>query len=922
MIAGRTRPVAPLACSTKVESDHDTMLLVRLDAPLPRELAVGDGTALFVCGTCFHHEAKIRSLSFELDGVSQPVRAHGMPRLDLFRSLHPSLDPYATADVTVDPASAEDPHLNSYRSGFWGIVEVAPGNGAARELTLSAQLEDGQTATRTLASLRAPAQREPIELGSADRTGPLVVICMATYQAPIDLFRRQIDSIRSQTHRNWTCVISDDCSTPDRIAAMTEVLAGDPRFVLTRSTRRLGFYLNFERALSLVPPQADYVALSDQDDYWHEDKLETLVAQIGDAQLIYSDARVVDRDGEVLSDTYWVTRRTNHTTLPSLLVTNSVTGAASLFRRELLDHALPFPPAQFAHYHDHWLALVALALGEIEFVQRPLYDYVQHGDATLGHATANRMPGLRSRWRSLVKDPHERVVQWRHHYFIDVCRLTVWATIVRLRCAKLMTAGKRRELQRFITADRSLPALAGMWRRGAQELLGLRSETLGAEWMLAYAFTWRRLLSASVRERPSKRLRLDAVPPGEFTVMPSERRAEREQVRAIADKVAPLAFDVTERAPRRLNLLIPTIDLQHLFGGYIGKFNLAARLADHGERVRIVTVDPAGVIAPDYKQRVERYAGLRGLFDKVELAFGRETQPLQCSPEDGFVATTWWTAHIARDAARAIGRERFVYLIQEYEPFTFPMGSYAALARESYDFPHYALFSTELLRGYFRRHEIGVFAPGGESGEDASASFQNAIAAVSPPTAEQLRARGTRRLLLYARPESHASRNMFELAVLALERALREGAFADWELRGIGALGAGRISLDGVATLELLPRSDEASYTGLLAEHDVGLALMYTPHPSLVPIEMASAGMVTVTNSFENKTQEAMSAISSNLLAPAPTVEGVSQALCTAAERVDRYDERARGSDVAWSRDWNESFADELITRVIGWLRR
>ena len=33
---------------------------------------------------------------------------------------------------------------------------------------------------------------------------------------------------------------------------------------------------------------------------------------------------------------------------------------------------------------------------------------------------------------------------------------------------------------------------------------------------------------------------------------------------------------------------------------------------------------------------------------------------------------------------------------------------------------------------------------------------------------------------------------------------------------------------------------------------------MYTPHPSLVPIEMASAGMATVTNSFENKTADAM----------------------------------------------------------------
>jgi hypothetical protein len=499
--------------------------------------------------------------------------------------------------------------------------------------------------------------------------------------------------------------------------------------------------------------------------------------------------------------------------------------------------------------------------------------------------------------------------------------LTVWATIIRLRCGRLMAAGKRRELDRFVATDRSLPALAGMWRRGAQELLGLRSETLGAEWMLAYAFTWRRLLSASLRERPVKRLRLDAVPPSEFTVMPSERRVESEQVRSVAAKISPLAVEVTDRAPPRLNLLIPTIDLQHLFGGYIGKFNLAARLADHGERVRIVTVDPIGVLPPDYKQRVERYAGLEGLFDKVELAFGRESQPLQCNPGDGFVATTWWTAHIAREAAAAIGRERFVYLIQEYEPFTFAMGSYAALARESYDFPHYALFSTELLRDYFRRHRIGVFAGEG-SGEQDSASFQNAIAAVSAPTVEQLRARNTRRLLLYARPEAHASRNMFELAVLALERALHEGAFRDWELRGIGALGAGRISLDGIATLDLLPRTDETSYTTLLAEHDVGLALMYTPHPSLVPIEMASAGLLTVTNSFEHKTQDAMSAISSNLLAPEPTVGAVSRALRDAAERVERYEDRVNGSAVAWSRDWRESFGDELISRLTGWLRR
>ena len=61
---------------------------------------------------------------------------------------------------------------------------------------------------------------------------------------------------------------------------------------------------------------------------------------------------------------------------------------------------------------------------------------------------------------------------------------------------------------------------------------------------------------------------------------------------------------------------------------------------------------------------------------------------------------------------------------------------------------------------------------------------------------------------------------------------------------------------------------------------------MYTPHPSLVPIEMASAGMLTVTNSFENKTAEAMAAISPNLITAEPSLEGLAGGLAEAAARV------------------------------------
>jgi hypothetical protein len=482
-----------------------------------------------------------------------------------------------------------------------------------------------------------------------------------------------------------------------------------------------------------------------------------------------------------------------------------------------------------------------------------------------------------------------------------------------------MSGAQRQALEDFLALERSWSALAKLgWRAGRE--LAMRPQTLGADWALFQALVWRRLLSASARPRPARTLRLDALPPPDLAPRPERRALDEPASRQIAEKIAPLSLAISDEAPTRVNLLIPTIDLEHFFGGYIAKFNLARRLAAHGVRVRIVTVDAVGPLPRDWRTTIESYNGLAGLFDRVEVAFGRGSGGLEVSRGDAFVATTWWTAHIAHAALHALGGGGFVYLIQEYEPFTFPMGTYAALATASYRFEHFALFSTELLRGYFRRHGIGVYEHGPDGGDDASASFQNAITPIEPPTAQQLAARSSRRLLFYARPEAHAARNMFELGVLALQRALEEGAMRrGWELRGIGTTGGGRrIGLGADLALELLPRARQSDYGGLLREHDVGLALMFTPHPSLAPIEMASAGLLTVTNTFENKTAEELRAISPNLIAGEPTVEAIAGALVEAAAGVEDFERRVRGSRVSWARDWDECFDDALLERVLG----
>ena len=868
---------------------------MQLDAPLPDGLAVGRGTALFVSGTCFAPGERLAGLDVLVDGEPQPVLGHGMPRLDVLRTLR-------------DPAS--------YRSGFWALARVRPGAGPDVVLGLRARLAGGGVGEAELARIPVRTLEPPVDAADAE-----VAICMATFEPPLDLFRRQVESISAQSHADWICVISDDCSAPERFAALQEVVGGDPRFVVSRSPRRLGFYRNFERALALAPAGSRLVALADQDDAWHPDKLATLRAELGAARLVYSDARVIGADGGLRAGTYWSRRRNNHEDLLSLLVANAVTGAAALFPRSLLDDALPFPPAQFAHFHDHWLALCALATGEIRFVDRPLYDYVQHGGATLGHEAANRMPGLRERAAAVRRDPRERIRLWRMHYFVDACRLLALAAVLELRCGDRMPAAKRRALESFTRAERSPAAIARLATRGARDLARRRPETLGAEWMLSHAFAWRRALALSARDRPQRHGRLDAVPPPALDPRPGVRAIGDPALRALAEKIAPLRLAVRDDAVPRVNVLIPTFDLRHFFGGYIAKLNLARRLAERGARVRIVTVDPVGPLPRSWMADVERYSGLAGLFDRVEVTFGRESPGLEVSRGDRFVATTWWTAHIAAAAARELGGEpRFLYLIQEYEPFTFPMGSHAALAAESYRLPHSALFSTELLRDYFRRHALGVYAAGTAPGDEASAAFQNAITAVSPPRAEEIAGRRPRRLLFYARPEGHAARNMFELGALALARAAECGAFAGWTLHGIGTVEGGRRIDLGAATLELLPRTGQGAYARILREHDVGLALMHTPHPSLVPLEMASAGLLTVTSSFENKTPAALEAISANLICAEAGIDSVAGALVAAAAGAEDVARRVRGSRVAWSRDWDESFGDALMERVTGLL--
>jgi glycosyltransferase involved in cell wall biosynthesis len=445
-------------------SAPDPAFHAQLDTSVPRQLELGSGTAIFVLGSAAHARSPVAGLEIDVDGRRTPAMASRMPRLD----------------------------RDTYRSGFWAVVPfpAAAGPGEA-EISLVARLEGGGESRAALARVRlTESDRAPAPAAN----GATVAICMATHNPDPGLFAAQVESIRAQTDPDWVCVVSDDDSDPTARAAIEEVLGDDRRFHLSRSERRLGVYRNFERALALAPRSAALVAIADQDDRWHPEKVAALRAGLGGARLVYSDQRVVGADGAVLRETFWSGRRNNHTNLTSLLIANTVTGAASLMRRELLDDALPFPAAPGEPYHDHWLALVAILTGGIAYLDRPLYDYVQHEASVLGHAGANTVPGRGglAPLRRILRGQRP-AVGWRSLYFFEYCRLALFATVLLLRCGDRMRASDRHSLERFLRAETSPLRAAALGARSARGLWG-RNETLGAERRLAAGLLWRQVL--------------------------------------------------------------------------------------------------------------------------------------------------------------------------------------------------------------------------------------------------------------------------------------------------------------------------------------------------------------------------------------------------------------------------------------------
>lgn len=221
-----------------------------------------------------------------------------------------------------------------------------------------------------------------------------VVVC--TYQGEAYV-AEQLRTLLTQSRLPDEIIIGDDASTDGTWAIVqafgTQARARGIVVTLLRHPSRLGYVANFSASLSLAG--GDIVFLCDQDDAWHADKIALMMGMfVANPELLFvhSDARLVDAEGKDLGHgVFEALEVSSHErkevvhgdAFTVYLRRNLATGAASAFRRSLLEVALPLP-ADWVH--DAWLAILAAATGRIAMLDDALVDYRQHGANEIGLA--------------------------------------------------------------------------------------------------------------------------------------------------------------------------------------------------------------------------------------------------------------------------------------------------------------------------------------------------------------------------------------------------------------------------------------------------------------------------------------------------------------------------------------------------------
>lgn len=374
----------------------------------------------------------------------------------------------------------------------------------------------------------------------------------------------------------------------------------------------------------------------------------------------------------------------------------------------------------------------------------------------------------------------------------------------------------------------------------------------------------------------------------------------------LASPLSALNLSFNPSGDKTIYLVTDSIGSSSLFGGVGTALILCCLMAKRGNaKLTIVTRTEAS-----NPKDFDDFAQLMRLQVNFEVSFvfappADSKVSVSVNERSLFVTTSWWTTNAVLKAVPSL---QVVYLLQEDERMFYPFGD-DRLQCEQTILSHglRIVVNTELLythldaEGLFRNAaQVSFFEPAFAThlyeaypGDDVSIEQKNPK---------------RRRLFFYARPNN--PRNLYGFGCKLLRAAVFQGvlSLAHWDICFVGKhlrpepLGPEiPVTLvDGMSWLE---------YAQFLRTVDLGLCLMYTPHPSYPPLDLAASGAVVLTNTYGKKTS--LSQYSDNLVLSSLDMDAMLQGLKTCLKLVNDAEARATNfKSQTMLTDWNKALAE------------
>lgn len=328
-------------------------------------------------------------------------------------------------------------------------------------------------------------------------------------------------------------------------------------------------------------------------------------------------------------------------------------------------------------------------------------------------------------------------------------------------------------------------------------------------------------------------------------------------------EITPICTRVldTDENFMRLNLLIPTINVEQIFGGITTAIKIFEKIALEKNMNRRIVVTDGAACKNDFLN-FPNYRNVSCLDDDVAdnqivIFNDRSGRTIPVAKNDIFVSSAWWTEYIITDVIEwqkkqyNLAKEnKSVYIVQDYEPGFYEWSTRYMLAKSTYiqKSRKVGIFNTKFLYDYFKKmghkfDEEYIFEP------FLNEKLKNILDKNVDIKKEKI-------VFIYGRPS--VKRNAFELIVESLKISVRNIDYiSDWRFISLGEKHQ-NIDLGKGVILESYGKVSLEEYAEFMLKAYLGISLMVSPHPSYPPLEMASFGMNVITNTFEDRNLSSM----------------------------------------------------------------